>query len=475
MTRLFRPNRRRFLQSAAALGAASYGGFSGALSGISAHAADTSGYKAIVCVFLLGGLDHYDTLIPYDQASYNRYAEIRAPLLSFYAASPAGPSRARNRLLPLAPDNAADFGGREFALPENLTGLSTLFQQGNAAIVGNVGPLIVPTTAAQFQDEAVSLPARLFSHNDQQSTWMSSRPEGAATGWGGRFVDPTLLGGGAQSDQFAAITTRGNELFLTGEQALAYQVSVGGATEIELLNFFEGVRSEPGGEDLFQSLRDQLTASTFSGSNLLEQDIAAAAENSIVTNASYNAAVADAAPLATPFPQTGLGQQLRTVAQTIAARNVLLTNRQAFLSAIGGFDTHANQVSDLPGLQTEIDGAVTAFYAAMVELGLENDVTLFTASDFGRTLFINGDGTDHGWGGHHFVVGGSVNGRRIFGEIPPVDFGHPQDAGGGRLVPTTAVEEFAAPLGRWFGLTEGEVAAALPNLSNFSAPPLDYI
>ncbi|MEO1323872.1 MAG: DUF1501 domain-containing protein, partial [Pseudomonadota bacterium] len=176
-------------------------------------------------------------------------------------------------------------------------------------------------------------------------------------------------------------------------------------------------------------------------------------------------------PFNTAFPGNFLGQQLQAVANTIAIRNSLLVTRQVFFVAIGGFDTHSNQVNDLPGLQSEIDGGVVAFYQAMQELGLGSDVTLFTASDFGRTLAINGDGTDHGWGSHHFVIGDAVQGGQIYGDMPPYEIGHDQDAGNGRLIPTTSVEQFAEPLGRWFGLNNSEIAAALPNLSNFAAGP----
>ncbi len=469
-------DRRRFISGAsgAAIKAASLGTIGASLSSFGAHAADTSGYKAIVCVFLLGGMDNHDTLIPYDVSSYDNYASIRSSLLSLYGGLPAGNSRDRSRLLPLNPDNAADFGGRQFALPEDMAGIHGLFESGDAAIIGNVGPLIVPVSASQFEAESVQLPTRLFSHNDQQSTWMSSQTEGATTGWGGKFLDPTLLGAGS-ADQFAAITTLGNELFLTGEQTLPYQVSIDGATQVDVLDFFEDGRSDPGGEELYQAIRNQITADGFAGGNLAARDIAAAASNSVVTNETYNAALSGVTPLMTAFPGNFLGQQLRAIAQTISARNTLMPSRQVFLAAIGGFDTHSNQANDLPGLQAEIDGAVTAFFAAMQELGLSNDVTLFTASDFGRTLFINGDGTDHGWGSHHFVVGGAVQGKRIYGDVPPAEFDHAQDAGGGRLIPTTAVEQMAAPMGRWFGLSEAEVNAALPNLANFSDPPLGFI
>ena len=463
------PNRRHFLQGAggAAISAASLGGVTAALTGFQAHAADTSGYKALVCVFLLGGLDCHDTVLPYDQASYDNYASIRAPLLDLYAGQPGGSSRDRARLLPLTPDNAADFGGREFALPEEMTGIHGLFQSGDAAIVGNVGPLIFPLNRAEWEAESIETPKRLFSHNDQQSTWMSSQPEGASFGWGGLFADAVLGGVPGPGVPFTTITTLGNELFLTGDQATPYQVSTGGVAGIDVLNFFQG------NQPTYQALRDHFGAVNHADMSLIESDIAAAIGNSLTTNETYNTAIENAVPLMATFPQNFLGTQLRTIAEAISVRNILNVNRQVFFAAIGGFDTHSAQASDLPGLQQEIDGAVVAFQQAMVDLGLENDVTLFTASDFGRTLAINGDGTDHGWGAHHFVVGGAVAGRTIYGDIPEAAFDHGQDAGGGRLIPTTSVEQFAEPLGRWFGLNDSEINAALPNLSNFSplTPP----
>ena len=236
-----KPTRRRFLTGASALSAASLAGFGSSLAAFQAGAAETTGYKAIVCLFFLGGLDGHDTILPFDQASYDRYAEIRSSLLSQYANMQGGSTRARDRLLPLTPSNAASFGGRQFALPEELSGIKNLFDSGNAAIVGNVGPLLQPLNRQQFLDDSAPQPKRLFSHNDQQSTWMSSQPEGAQFGWGGRFADAALASGAnSGSQEFSTITSLGNELFLTGANALPYQVGLNGAPEIDALNFFAG-------------------------------------------------------------------------------------------------------------------------------------------------------------------------------------------------------------------------------------------
>lgn len=463
-----KPTRRTFLTGASALSAATLTGLGTSLAAFQATAAETSGYKAIVCLFFLGGMDGHDTVLPYDQASYDSYAAIRAPLLGLYDNMQGGSTRARDRLLPLNPSNAASFGGRQFALPEELSGIKSLFDSGNAAIVGNVGPLIQPLTRTEFLNETAPQPKRLFSHNDQQSTWMSSQPEGAQFGWGGRFADAALgAGANAGSTDFTTITSLGNELFLTGAQARPYQIGLDGAPEIDALNFFAGNQGTPEGDAIYQKLRDHFEAMDFSSSNLIDRDIANSMRTALITNENFNQAFASIQPFATPFPGSFLGQQLQAVANTIAIRDALLVNRQVFFVAIGGFDTHSNQANDLPSLQQQIDASVVAFYQAMQEIGLGSDVTLFTASDFGRTLAINGDGTDHGWGSHHFVIGDAVQGGAIYGDMPPYELGHDQDAGSGRLIPTTSVEQFAEPLGRWFGLNDGEIAAALPNLSNF--------
>lgn len=450
-------NRRAFLRKAAgSFGVATMGGMAPTLLPLAAHAADTSGYRALVCVFLYGGLDCHDTIIPYDLNSYTRWAEIRSPLVQ----SP-GEYRARSSLLSLNPLNSADFGSRQFALPQEMSGLHGLFQSGQAAIAGNVGPLIEPVTLAQFEQETVQLPSRLFSHNDQQANWMSSSPEGAQFGWAGFFGDAVQSSGANTGSTFTSITTGGADLLITGQDTSPYQIDSGGVQPIFLIDETD--------EEFGRALLEQhFRAENFNTSNLLGQDIASKIQSSYDANALFNSALEGAGNLATDFPNTNLGRQLGAVARTISIRGQLGVNRQIFVVGQGGFDTHSGQAVSLPARLRQIDEAVVAFNSAINELGVANDVTLFTASDFGRTLAVNGDGTDHGWGGHHFMVGGAVSGQRIYGDMPISDFGHELDSGGGRLIPTTSVEQFAAPLGRWFGLDSSELAGALPNLSNFS-------
>jgi uncharacterized protein (DUF1501 family) len=196
---------------------------------------------------------------------------------------------------------------------------------------------------------------------------------------------------------------------------------------------------------------------------------------SLDANDTLDSALQNGSPLSTVFPESDLGAQLRTVAQTIAVRETLGVARQVFFVGLHGFDTHSAQATNLPALQQDLGDSIAAFYTATEELGIANEVTTFTAADFGRTLTVNGDGTDHGWGGHHFVVGGAVNGGDIYGDIPVSQLGHGQDAGNGRLIPSASVEQFAAPLGSWFGLNEDELNAALPGLANYPAGPLNFI
>ena len=453
--------RRQFLKT---LSAASLGGaapFAANLSAFNAFAADTSGYKALVCVFLFGGMDGHDLVIPFDQTSYDDWADLRAPLIPSY-----GGSRDRAQLLQLS---GASLGGREFALTEEMRPIHELFTAGDAAVIGNVGPLIEPTTRTTYRDDTARRPPRLFSHNDQQSVWMASEPEGASVGWGGRFADLMLASSANPSATFTAISASGNAVFLTGNQARQFQVDRNGAATIDAVgrSSFLGSSALPG------IIEDHLRDTGASQSNLFGQDLVNITGFSLDTNETLDDALEAAPDTTTVFPENGrLSDQLEIVARIISQRQTLGVNRQVFFVSTGGFDTHSNQANSLPGLLQRVSGAVRAFHDTMTELGLQNDVTTFTASDFGRTLQVNGDGTDHGWGNHHLVVGGAVNGGQILGDIPVAAFDHEQDSGRGRLIPGLSVEQLAASLGGWFGLTPSELTEALPGLGAFDANAL---
>ncbi len=464
-------NRRNFLKGAGALSFAGSMSTLSALNNSRAYAADITGYKALVCMFFHGGQDGHDLVLPYDQASYDRYAEIRSSMINSYPNA----SRARSNLLPLNPVNAGQLGGRQYALPAELAPIKSLFDSGNAAILSNVGPLIEPATRTQIENSSVILPERLYSHNDQQSTWMSSAPQGAQAGWGGGFADQVLAANANNSPEFTAISVSGNSVFLTGNQALQYQAGLDGAAVIGGLED-GGLLGAGANSSLAQTLIvEHFRTVGARRANLFQQDYVDGNNRALDSNALYNSSLANSTPLQTVFPGSRVGQEIEAIANTINIRNELGMRRQVFFVGYGGFDSHSNQANNLPNRQNNYAEAIAAFYSAMQEMGIANDVTLFTASDFGRTLVINGDGTDHGWGSNHLIIGGAVNGNAIYGTMPPYDLGHEQDDGGGRLIPTTSVEQYAATLGSWFGLDAGELAASLPNLSNFSPDNLGFI
>lgn len=464
------PNTRRDFIKALGAGALATTALTAMPTTFTAHAADTSGYKALVFVFLFGGLDCHDLILPYDQSSYDQYAGLRSSLLA-----QQGTARQRSSLLPLSPASGSVLQGRQVALPPEMPQLASLFRQNKAAIIGNVGPLVEPVTRASFESGAGRLPPRLFSHNDQQAVWQANQPEGAQYGWGGLFADAVLASGAnASLPQFTTITTEEVGPFLTGRNAVPYRVSTAGAARVDFLeDYYEGVSGERAA--LLEAVRDQLAAKSYRGNHLLERDMAAAFSGGLTTNEAYETARQQGVALPTSFPETPLGAQLRAVAETINVRDRLFASRQVFFVGLGGFDTHDAQARSLPRLLSQIDGALAAFQASIEAQGLGQQVTLFTASDFGRTLAVNGDGTDHGWGGHQIVLGGAVKGGEIYGTLPPPVFGHDADSGGGRLIPSVAVDTYAAELGRWFGLSESELSSALPGLGNFDPLPNSFV
>ncbi len=447
--------RRHFLQSAGALSILGAGTpLALNLAGMGAAAAQSapSDYRALVCVFLFGGNDQTNTVVPFDSAEYGVYRGARA-----------GIARELADLTSIGPSPSQ--GGRRFALPNELAPLAALIAQGKAAVVANVGPLVVPTSKAQYQNASVPLPPKLFSHNDQQSVWQSSAAEGSTVGWGGRFGD--LLAASNGSPTFTAVSVSGSAVFLSGQQVLQYQVGSGGPVTISALS-----GSPFGSPVAAATLRQIVTAGR---AHLFENELARVTARSIDAAASLGAALSGAPVLGTPFDGSNtLAQQLKMVAQMIAARGALGARRQVFFVSLGGFDTHDNQLTTQPGLHGTLAAAIDSFYKATVELGVAANVTTFTASDFGRTLTSNGDGSDHGWGAHHFVVGGAVR-AGIYGQFPVVALGTDVDVGAGRLLPTTAVVQYAATLARWFGVPDGGLADVLPHVGNFSGRDLGFL
>lgn len=446
-------NRRHFLSSGlGCLGSLAMASFTQPLS-----AQEDDDYRALVLLFQFGGVDCHDVVIPYGVGEYNEYADIRSDLMSAY-----GGDRARSSLLQLASSGAS----AGFALPPELSGMKSLFDEGTAALVGNVGPLVEPTNRDSFSARGVTLPPRLFSHNDQQSLWQSSAPEGASVGWGGLFSDLLIAQGISTASHFSALTTARDRLFVTGYETAPYTASAGGLN----LDLLDVVKAQTDGN--LSAVYQMLRAQGESAAHILTRDLAGSTVSAFDANLEYSAILSEAPDLGVAFQSDPVGTQLERVAKIIASRQEFGVNRQIFLVGAYGYDTHSAQPTSLPNLHRRLDAGVSAFSESMKNMGTFDRVTLATASDFGRTLADNGDGTDHGWGGHQFVVGGAVNGGSLYGDIPPPSFEHSQDAGRGRLIPTIAVDQYAASLGRWLGLDDNSLAQALPNLSNFSSNPL---
>jgi uncharacterized protein (DUF1501 family) len=445
-------SRRAFLKRSAALGIA--GGvapFVTQLAGIGeAAAATASDYKALVCVFLYGGNDYANTLPPYDQASYDLYNAAR-PALAHSRASLA--ATALNPSVALA-------GGRQYALAPSMASLMPVFNAGKMAVVLNVGTLIQPTTKAQFNANSVPLPPKLFSHNDQQSYWQASSPEGAASGWGGRLGD--LMQSGNGSAQLTCINAAGNAVFMSGRTAIQYSVSTNGP--IALLNNNSSIFGSSVAASTLRSLMGSPRAHIF------ENEHATVSKRALDTYAQVSAALSGAPAASFNFFPAGnnLADQLRIVARLIAVSQELGARRQVFFVSLGGFDMHDSLASQHPTQIGLVADAMRAFYDTTVALGVADRVTSFTGSDFGRTLQPNSDGSDHGWGSMHFVMGGAVTGGRFYGAPPAIGNGTADDVGQGRLLPAISVDQYASTLANWFGVSGGNMSTVLPNIGNYN-------
>lgn len=470
-------SRRHFLRTATALTAGaglrqasaplamSLAGLS-ALASHGAQAADTgNGYRALVCLFMNGGSDMHNWVVPIEASEFAAYANVRREL-AWNAA----------QLQPIT--SVTQGSGRRFGMPLELQPLRDLYEAGRAAIVANVGPLERPISKAEYS-AGLGLPSKLFSHNDQQSAWQSLSPEGARSGWGGRMGD--ILASANAYPVFTAISTSGNVIYLSGQAVTQYQVGTEGPVLVKALTDSWTL----GSSTLATPLKRALLRG---GSTPMQAEHAKVMQRSLDTSAQLQSALAGVAVPALPttpvtLPGGGsitlanesLAKQLRMVAQLIGAGAMQGMRRQVFMVQIGGFDTHANQMRDQPLLMARVAQSVGYFMNALQSLGLQNNALLFTASDFGRTLTSNGDGSDHGWGSHHFVVGGGVRGREIYGRLPVTALGTADEVGSGRLLPSTGVTQLAATLGGWMGLSPAEQAMVLPTLPAFPAGALPFV
>ena len=451
-------SRREFLRTASALSVAgSATPLVLNLAAMSAASAQTmpSDFKALVCVFLYGGNDHSNTIVPFDNASYQLYAQSRTNL-----------ALAQNTLLPLTTPTNPSMTGRQVAMRPEMAPLKAIYDQGKAAVLANIGPMRAPMSMVQYRNNSVPRPMGLFSHNDQQSDWQSFGPEGTRIGWGGRLGD--LFASANTYQNVTAISTSGAAVFVSGSNVAQLQLGNNGAQGIPALQANANVFSTTSAS---APLKDIMTAAS---SHVLANDYNKIVKRSTEAAAAINTSLA-AVTLTTQFPGTGLGNQMRNVARMIAARQALGARRQVFHVSIGGFDQHSGLVGGHGPLWTQISAAMAAFYNATVELGIANNVTAFTASDFGRTLDSNGQGSDHGWGAHHVVVGGAIKGGEMYGSWPDTVLRGPNDVGRGNLLPTTAVDQLVGTFATWFGVPAGNMTDVIPNAANWSSLDLGML
>lgn len=403
-------------------------------------AVDGSGYKAMVCLFLFGGIDANNMVVPTDNTRYTQYRNVRPNL-----AIP------QDQLLRVA--TVGDYG-----LHPAMAGMQNLVNTGKAAIIANVGTLMVPTIKQQYADRSVPLPMSLFSHSDQQQAWQTSIVDTPGrSGWGGRLLERALASG-LPNRGYSAISVAGGNVWEAGDTSLTpYRVSSSGRFGFD---FYDPAGTDPMSVAITGMLAEA-RSDPFEQTwlNLMKRSI----ENQRVLTAALNNQT-----LATVFPDSGLGRQLRMVALLIKARASLAVPRQCFFASIGGFDTHGDdQLQRQNELLGEISAAVAAFQAAMEELGTSQAVTLFTASDFNRNFPSNGQGTDHAWGSHHFVVGGSVKGGRMYGRFPQLVVGGVDDVGQGTWVPALSTDQMGGELARWFGADAASADEVFPRLRYF--------
>lgn len=435
-------------------------GMLGALSRIAAAAGDatvgtaraqSADYRALVCIFLFGGNDANNMVVPTDAGEYGKYRVARGPLALDTTA-----------LLPISPLEAQ---GASYGLHPAMAGVQELFGQGKLAIVANVGPLAAPTTKAQFDARSVPLPDNLFSHSDQQIQWQTAvSQQGARTGWAGRVGD--LLQADNGNRGATCISLAGNEMWQNGTTLTSYKVSPGG-------NFgFKFYR--PDSNDSLSVAIGQLLAAQ--RSHPMEGAWIDTIGRALESQRTMADAVKDS-QIDDAFPDTGIGRQLAMAARLVAARGVLGMRRQTMFCSMGGFDTHGDE--QLPRQQQllgALSAAIAAFEAALARMGMSDAVTLFTASDFNRNLRSNGKGSDHAWGSHHLVSGGAVRGNKFYGSFPDLALRGPDDSrDSGVWIPTTSVEQFVAPMATWLGVGATEMATVLPGLTRFGPGNMSYL
>jgi uncharacterized protein (DUF1501 family) len=448
-------DRRQFLTQASllALGSSSAAAFSSSLQLTNALIKQDKDYKALVCIFLLGGNDAFNMLIPTDDSEYAIYKSTRQTLAIDKAS-----------LLPLA---IADTKVPKLGLHPSMQEVQDLFNSGRLAFLTNVGALVEPVTRDTYNAKSVQLPPQLFSHNDQQSFIQSLQSSIKRTGWIGRAAD--VMGKMNQNQKLSMnISLSGSNLWQQGMRASPYSIDAAGIREIENLKTRSTDARELARVKLYQTLLSQ-------SDNMFQAEYGRFHKTAWELSEELKSALDTQPAIQTIFPSdNSLADNLKMVAKIISARQTLNVKRQTFFVGMGDFDTHGDQLQRHSKLLKQLSSGLAAFNTALEELGLTNQVTTFTASDFGRTLTTNGDGTDHGWGGHQLIMGGTVKGKHVYGELPELILNGKDDAGEGRIIPRISMDQYSATLAQWFGLTGNSFGDVFPNLYRFDNPNLGF-
>jgi uncharacterized protein (DUF1501 family) len=411
-----------------------------------------SDYRALVCVFFPGGMDSFNLLVPRGEAEYSQYQGIRQDL-----------ALPRNSLLPLTPSVSP---GLELGLHPGMTGIQTLFGEGKAAFVANVGTLIQPVTKQEVYDDSKPLPLGLFSHSDQIEQWQTSMPDiRSARGWAGRAAD-LLQSLNSQQNVSMNISLAGTNVWQSGENTVEYTVGTEGAEE---LYGYDPTETSPWSitPNRTATINDQL-AVTYD--HLLAQAFQSKRSGAIAAYDLFNTATNLTLPGTVTWPEGNFSLQLQMIARAIAGRGALGQVRQTFFVQYAGWDHHDEVINNMAGQVPGFSAGLLAFQRCMEALGVAENVTVFSASDFARTLTSNGEGSDHAWGGNAFVLGGAVAGNRIYGSFPELYEDNPLDVGRGRLIPTTSVDSYFAELALWLGVSRTNLPLVLPNIGTFFDP-----
>ncbi len=444
-------SRRDFLKQSAKFGVASTVMMSSLASFCSAANAQPQhqggDYKALVCILLAGGADSFNLLVPADNVGYQEYAKTRADL-----------ALSKSQLLSL---NAGENNGRTLGIHPNLTEVQSLYNTGDLAFLANVGTLVKPTTTQELANNTAVFPYGLHSHSDQIDQWQSSLPDvRSGTGWGGRLAD-IMHSQNADQTLSMNMTLAGNNLFQSGVTASQYQLDARGSGAIDLLSYEDG--------DDLSRLSSNAIQSMYGDNyqNIFRRAYVKAFNSSISANAKVSQAIGASAAFGTQFGEDEFSRELLMVARAISAANTLGMKRQTFFIEYGGWDHHDDVLKNMAKMVPVLSKGMASLHSAMTEIGMENNVTTFTASDFGRTLTSNGKGSDHGWGGNHMIMGGAVKGGKVYGQYPSLAINNPLDTGRGVLLPTTSTDSYFAELALWLGVKPEQLGSVLPNISRF--------